>query len=128
MPKVEWKAIYTDGNALSQYNGGKENKYTDIDRNRLDRFILFKDDIPKVVIHLNNGKRLIYRRRVAMCVAGGNAGNTEVVYFVGWQGKKQGITTQMICFLFEDGHIEITDRFYENHPWFYPMIFLPEEE
>lgn len=128
MPKIEWKAIYTDGKSLSQYNGGVENKYIDIDRDRLLHFILLEDSIPKIVIPLTNNKRLIYRRRVAVSFSGINAGNTEVVYLVGWQEKKQGINTQMICFLFEDGHIEITDRFYINHPWFYPMIFLPEEK
>lgn len=128
MQKIEWKAIYDDGKSLSQYNeNGTENKYTDIDRNRLVQFVLLADGIPKIVIHLDNNKRLIYRRRVAAAFSGANAGKQETVHLVGWQEKKQGINIQMICFLFEDGHIEIVDRFQENHPWFYSVIFLPEE-
>ena len=140
MPKVEWKAIYDDGKSLSQYNGdGTENKYANIDRNKLIQFVLFEKNHliergreriwgdPKIVIHLDNDKRLIYRRRVAIAFSGANAGKQETVHLVGWQEKKQGINIQMICFLFEDGHIEIVDRFQENHPWFYSVIFLPEE-
>ena len=130
MPKIEWKAIYNDGESLSQYNEkkGTENKYTDIDRSRLIQFVLLAEDNPKIVIHLDENKKLIYRRRVAVAFSGANAGKQETVHLVGWQEKKQGINTQMICFLFEDGHVEIVDRFYENHPWFYAVIFLSEEE
>lgn len=129
MPKVEWKAIYDDGETFSQYNEkkGTENKYTDIDRSKLIQFVLLADGIPKIVIHLDKNKRLIYRRRVAVAFSGTNANKQETVHLVGWQEKKQGINTQIICFLFEDGHIEIVDRFHEKHPWFYPIIFLPEE-
>ena len=128
MQKIEWKAIYDDGESLSQYNENKtENKYTDIDRSRLVQFILLADGVPKIVIHLDNDKRLIYRRRVAIAFSGANAGKQETVHLVGWQEKKQGVNTQMICFLFEDGHVEIVNRFQENRPWFYSVIFLPEE-
>lgn len=141
MHKIVWQAIYDDGERLSQYNGdGTENKYTDIDRSRLVQFILFEKNHligsgqerilgnPKVVIHLDNNKRLIYRHRVAMAFSGTKQGNQETVHLAGWQEKKQGTNTQMICFLFEDGHVEIVDRFYENHPWFYHVIFLSEEK
>lgn len=122
---VEWLAIYNDGKRFPQYNeDGTENKYTDIDRPRLSHFVLFMDKQPKVAIHLDGNKRLIYRRRVAMNML---SQITEVVYLAGWQEKKSGVNTQMICFLFEDGHIEIVDRFHEKHPWFYSIVFLPEE-
>ena len=140
MQKIEWQAIYDDGETLSQYNEkkGRENKYTDIDRSRLVQFVLLADDIPKLVIHHDKNKRLIYRRRIAMVFSGPPAGkaeggnlstcNQETVHIVGWQERKKGVNTQMICFLFEDGHVEVVDRFREQHPWFYPVIFLPEEE
>lgn len=130
MQKIEWNAIYDDGESLSQYNekNGTENKYTDIDRSRLVQFVLLADGTPKIVIHLNENKRLIYRRRIAAAFSGTNAGNQETVHIAGWQEKKQGVNTQMICFLFEDGHVEIVDKFHENHPWFYSVIFLKEEE
>ena len=135
MQKIEWQAIYDDGETLPQYNekkGSKENKYTDIDRSRLVQFVLFADSVPKIVIHLDENKKLIYRRRVATVFSGGNADcNTlkQTVHIVGWQENKQGtFNVQMVCFLFEDGHVEIVDKFHKNHPWFYPVIFLPEEK
>ena len=122
---VEWKAIYNDGTELPQYNeDGSENKYPDIDRSKLIQFVLLYFGIPHVVIHLDDNKRLIYRRRVAQSVT---KGIIEVVYLAGWQEKIKRKNVQMICFLFEDGHVEIVDRFYEKHPWFYSIVFRPEE-
>ena len=122
---VEWKAIYSNGDELPQYNeDGTENKYTDIDRDILDKFVLYKEDKPLLVVHLGGNKRLIYRKRAAVhpgCKV------AEAVYLVGWQEKNNGTNIQQISFLFEDGHIEVVDRFYEEHPWFYSINFLPEE-
>ena len=43
---VEWKAIYSDDNELQQYNeDGTENKYTDINRELLNKFVIIKDNI-----------------------------------------------------------------------------------
>ena len=120
-----WEAIYNDGNILHQYNDdGTENKYIDIDRPRLIRFILHDSFGPAIVLNLTQSKNLIYRRRVAVNL---NSKVQEVVYIAGWQEKIEGRNIQMLCFLFEDGHIEVTDHFHEKHPWFYPIIFLPDE-
>ena len=120
-----WEAIYNDGNILHQYNGdGTENKYIDIDRHRLIRFILHDSYGPAIVLNLTRSKKLIYRRRVALNL---NSKIQEVVYIAGWQENIEGKNIQMLCFLFEDGHIEIANHFSENHPWFYPVIFLPDE-
>ena len=136
--QIQWKAIYNDGNGLLQYNeDGTENKYTDIDRERLIKFILFEPYVIdkefhtiqghniKLVIHLNGNKKLIHRRRVAMNIS---TNTREEVFIVGWQEKIEGKNIQSLSFLFEDGHIEITDRFHENHPWFYGINFIKEEE
>jgi len=123
-----WKAIYKDGTSLEQYNDdGTENKYSSIDRNNLSQFILIQNHIPKVVIHLREGQKLIYRRRVAMPITGINAFKSQAVYLAGWQENRNGVNFQCITFLFEDGHIEVVDRFYEKHPWFYSVRFIPEE-
>ena len=124
----KWKAIYTDGSELPQFNeDGTENKYKDINRSKLSKFVLLVDKNPKIVVHLDSNKKLIYRRRVAIRMVG-NLKNQEAVYLVGWQENKNGINTQMICFLFEDGHVEVVDRFYENHPWLYSVNFLEVEK
>lgn len=120
-----WMALYNNGTSLIQYEqDGTENKYTDITRNKLIQFILFRADKPLVVIHLDSNKKLIYRMRRAM----NNKGYEEVVFLAGWQESTNGRNTQMIMFLFEDNHIEIVDRFYEDHLWFYSSNFLPDEK
>ena len=120
-----WKAIYNDGNSLFQFDlDGTEQKYTDIDRTRLMQFIIYRNNIPAVVIHLGPRKKLIYRMRRAM----NNHGYEESVFLAGWQENRNGRNVQMIMFLFEDNHIEIVDRFYEDHPWFYNIKFLKTEE
>lgn len=120
-----WKAVYEDGESLSQFDPtGHENKYTDIERNKLIQFILYRAGKPLVVIHLNNNKKLIYRMRRAM----NNHGEEETVFLAGWQEMRSHKNVQMVMFLFQDNHIEIVDRFYEDHRWFYKINFLKEEE
>jgi len=119
-----WNAVYNDGSSLLQFNGDKtENKYTDISRAHLSQFVLYRNNKPVVVIHLDTNKKLIYRMRRAQ----NNRGEHEVVYLAGWQEKRNGINIQSIVFLFEDNHVEIVDKFHENHLWFYPINFLPDE-
>jgi len=117
-----WKAVYNDGTELLQESGIK---YSDINREKLQQFELYKDNKLFLVINLDENKRLIFRKRVAMKVM---SGDTENVYLVGWQEKVNGSNIQNILFIFEDGHIEVVDRFYENHRWFYPIKFIEEEK
>lgn len=125
MQNFNWKAVYDDDTKLSQFNSdGSENKYTDIDRSKLVQFVLSFDTVPKLVIHLDKSKRLIYRRRVAM----NSGGIIQVVWLAGWQEKRNGINVQSVSFLFEDGHVEVVDGFKENHSWFYSINFLEEEK
>ena len=123
--RTYWNAVYSNGKSLPQFNeDGTENKYRDIDRTRLIRFDLYRNNTPIVVIHLDAHKKLIYRMRRAQ----NNHGYEETVYLAGWQEKHAGQNVQMIIFLFDDNHIEILDRFYEDHSWFYSIRFLKEEK
>jgi hypothetical protein len=122
--QTSWLAIYIGGTTRPQYNAdGSENKYLNIERDKLKQFVLLRDNEPKVVIHVDQNKKLIYRMRTAA----NNKGIIERVYLAGWQQRTNGMNTQMISFLFEDGHIEIVDRFYEDHAWFYSVNFIAEE-
>ena len=122
---TRWEAIYNDGSKLSQVKeDGSASKYTDIDRSRLVQFVLHRNVIPAVVVHLDPGKRLIYRRLVAFTPPDKNV----VVYLVGWQETRAGQNFQCVSFLFEDGHIEILDGFRKGHFWFDAPNFLKEEE
>ena len=125
MVELNWKAIYSDGTELSQYSDNKTSKYGDIDRSRLDKFVILKNDTPVLILYLDENKKLIFRRRVAKNFL---SGEEEAVYLVGWQENRSGVNLQSISFIFEDGHVEVVDRFKEGHPWFYPINFLDEEK
>ena len=127
MAELNWKVIYDDETELSQSNeDGSYNKYKDIDRSKvISKFLLYKEGKLVLVVHLDKNKKLIYRRRVAMKML---SGAQEIVYLVGWQENLNGSNSQHISFIFEDGHIEVVDRFYKGHPWFYPINFLEGEK
>ena len=123
---LSWVADYGK-TSLPQYNeDGTENKYGDIDRQSLKRFILIEGNKVRFVLNLDPGKRLVYRRRVAMDVM---SKVTETIHIFGYQEHIQnGYNKQVINFYFEKiGYLETTDGFKEGHEWFYPVIFLPEE-
>jgi hypothetical protein len=129
MQNVEWCAVYMDGTVLRQYNEGEAvKKYTDIDRSKLKEFRLYVDGVKKIVIHIDGNKRLIYRMRVAWGISGGTQGQQQVIYIAGWQEKREGKNTQRLCFLFGDGHVEILDKFDENHAWSSSIVFIKEEK
>ena len=126
---MEWEAVYNDGTSLSQFNeDGSENKYTDIKRGQLSRFIIYHGAVPLLIVHLDGNKQLIYRRRVAMHLLGSKAGSSDVVILAGWQENRRGVNVQCLCFVFEDGHVEVLDRFYEDVGLFSHVKFEPEEK
>lgn len=118
---LSWEADY--GNtSLTQYNeDGSENKYSDIDRGAIKRFILRDGDKVRFVLNLDPSKKLIYRRRVSMSML---SKVFDTVHIIGYQ---EG-SVQCINFYFEKtGNVETTDGFKEGHKWYYPVIFMPEE-
>tara|TARA_R110002167_G_scaffold64455_2_gene182249 strand:- start:2660 stop:3031 length:372 start_codon:yes stop_codon:yes gene_type:complete len=101
-----WKAIYSDGTILPQYNeDGSKNGYENIDRTRLKSFCIYGDDVLVFKLHLEPGQRLIYRRRNFI---NPNDPTAEAIFFymIGWQQKTGGINTQSINYVYPDGHIE----------------------
>lgn len=125
--QYSWKAVYRNGSVLEECNGdGSKNRYGDIDRKRLCQFQLVAGDgKPKIVVHLSRGQQLIYRMRVACPI--GKPWLRERVYIVGWHENRGGVNMQQITVLFEDGHVEVLDRFREDTKWFYPVNLRPEE-
>ncbi len=123
--EITWKAVYPEG-CLNQYNeDGSVNKYTDIDRTMLKYFELYKEDKLILRVHLGDGKRLIYRRRVALGLDGKIKG---VVYLLGWQKTVSGENIQSICYVFEDGHIEMAGAWDEKSPFSYAPNLIKEEK
>ena len=123
--EIMWKAVYPEG-CLNQYNeDGSVNKYIDIDRTILKFFEIYKDKKLILRVHLEEGKRLIYRRRVSLSLQGSI---TEVVYLVGWQKTVGNENVQSICYVFEDGHIEMAGAWNEKSPFAYAPNLIKEEK
>lgn len=123
-----WIAVYNDETNLLQYNeDGTENSYSDIDRSRLTEFHLLDREIDKTVyaIALDEGQRLIYRRRIA---TSGNNDHRWTITMVGWQQTIAGQNVQSIGWVFPDGGIIQTGKFQSDHRLFYGIELLPFEE
>ena len=122
--ELTWKAIYSNDKSLNQYNEGKVSKYTDIDRKLLKFFELYNEGKLFLRLHLGDGKRLIYRKRVSQEIGTGKKRN---LYLVGWQKKVKGENIQSIVYIFEDGHIEIAGKWDEESRFFYSPNLIKEE-
>ena len=115
---MQWVAYYEEGNWLRQYDDdGTEHSYRDIDRNRVTSFALY-DGPPatrKILhLHLLEGQRLIYRRRVEL------PSNT-VVYLVGWQKTINGENVQSIAYVFPEGEVIMAGKWNEQDRWMYSI-------
>lgn len=123
-----WRAIYNDETWLNQVEADHENKYTDIDRNKLIAFELWSPDYLKPVakINLEPGQRLIYRRRVRGHVL--SPENIEVMYLVGWQQTVQGQNVQSILCIHKDGSIEVIGQWSEKDAWYCSPVLRDEEK
>lgn len=121
--EITWKAVYSDGKSLTQYNEGKVSKYTDIDRTRLKCFELYSDKLI-LRVHLGDGKRLIFRRRVHINM---QSQVKSIMYLVGWQKKVGNENIQSIAYIF-DGHIEMAGKWDESSDWFYSPNLIKEEK
>ncbi len=125
--QYQWIAVYGLNDVLPQHpKEGGENKYGDIDRERLVQFVVLTlEDNPRtmLVIHIPKDGRLIYRQRVEK-VAG--VGETRV-WIVGSQTNIAGRNSQYVAAIFEDEHIEIIDRWLEKSRWFHEPILHPHE-
>lgn len=125
--QYQWLAIYNDNTALPQYpKEGVENKYVNIRRDKLEKFVvLTREANPRVILvaHVPSGGRLIYRQRVEKRI-----GSPDVrVWIVGCQTTIDGKNNQYISAIFEDGHIETVDRWAEDSRWFRSPHIRPEE-
>ncbi len=127
-----WRAVYYEGSMAEQYDaqGDKVIRgYEDIDRQRLMAFEI-REKITKALVHrvyMGPDKRLIWRMRHDRSSKDNFAGDT-IVHLVGWQKTVEGHNVQAITCVFPDGHTELIDRWHEQHPWFYSVNLLDEEE
>jgi len=122
MTPIQWIAHYGT-EIFPQFNeDGTENKYADIDRDRLTAFSLVRNNGILVRIHMGEGKRLIYRKRVEL-----RPGDRETIcYLAGWQQTIDGKNVQSIACIFENlGTVEMISEWKDG--WFDQPEFLDFE-
>lgn len=85
--ELEWRAVYDDDTILNQFEvkDGKriENKYKDINRERLVRFDMINPKTGKayLALFIREGQQLIFRRRTLKKIAHPDT----VIFLVGYQ-------------------------------------------
>ena len=106
---MQWVAVYNDNTYLPQYNeSGERNRYEDIQRDNLSRFIVFNEENGKVilVVHFERpSQQLIWRERTWV-----NSMKGEVlgrIFLAGWQENIEGKSVKCISYIYSDGHIEL---------------------
>lgn len=120
-----WKAIYSDGTFLPQFNeDSSENKYSDIDREKICFFEVYSKSVLIFRLELEKGRRLIFRKRVTQCISSGKV--TRIVLLVGWQQTINGTNVQDIAYVFEDGHVELLGKWKENRLEYAPVLIEQE--
>lgn len=116
MNSIQWIAHYNDGTELKQYEGDAKRAYEDIDRARLASFSVYRDNYARklLTLHLEQGQRLIYRKRVFV-----KPGQGELeIYIIGQQQTIAGQNIQSIAYIFPDDRIEIAGAWKEGHALF----------
>src|SRR4051812_486261 len=121
-----WKVTYTDGTTLQQIDpDGSKHAYADIDRRNIASFAILKDGNIILSVPFTSGQNLIWRRRVEMNPA---QGVVETCHIIGKQETVNGQNHQIVFAVFEsDGRVEVSDKFDDRHPWFFPVIMNPHE-
>jgi hypothetical protein len=124
--RIFWRAVYNDGTVLNQHEDGKENRYQDIDRNKLVRFDLCIDNRTFLSIRIKTPRQqLIFRRRTEM-----QMGQTyrTVVIIAGWHMQLHGENVQSIHAIYPNGYIESAGAWDEKDPWLYAVELLDQEK
>ncbi len=103
-----FSAIYKDGNkvTLSESVG-----YDSLRRDGISAFEVQKDNEPFMLMKIDEGAKLIYRKRVEQV----QGAEPFVVYLFGW--RKNG--EQSINYLSQDGRLIQGGQFDEQDPWMY---------
>jgi hypothetical protein len=106
MSNLKWRAVYQDGTYLDA------GTYTDIDRARLASFCLVRDGVVVFQLVLQEGQRLIWRKRTIVTPGAGE----QVWHLVGWQKTVGGENIQCISYIKEeDGYVLMAGEWEGEH-------------
>lgn len=102
---MQFRALYKDGTNFEWDDDISNGKgYDKIDRTKLVGMELYHEGSLVHRLHLEDGQRLIYRRRPLFSMTNVLKG---LVYLVGYQETVQGKNRQAILGIFADGHTEL---------------------
>lgn len=97
---MQWCVVYDDDSRLMQFEGGKENRYLDIDRSHLSKFIMLDGEKVALVVEFERPtQKLIYRKRTTCDLYGNVKG---IVYLVGWHENINGTNIKVINYIYPD--------------------------
>lgn len=120
MPRLSWFAEYQDKTRFAQLaeDGKTERSYDHIpNRDSIVCFCLFEVDTKKPVftLYLDDGYKLIYRRRVFKAIGQPD----KVFYLVGSRKTVGGECVQSIAYVHEETcYVQMAGRFRADHPLF----------
>lgn len=108
MHNFTFYAIYKNGTRLDL----ESNPYDKLDRTQIKEMEVMKDGEPFFLMQLDEGVKLIYRRRVEKSLT---QDGEFVVYLLGWH--KDGI--QSINYISQDGRVIQGGKWNDNDAWQY---------
>ena len=111
--KMHWKAVYDNGVVLD----GRKTAYEKLDRTKLIYFDLFRGTERVVRIALEDGRQLVYRRRVIFT----SSGTERVIHVAGWVKKIGDEYVLSLCYADEYGNITFAGAFDD-------LVLRPEEK
>jgi len=103
-----FSAIYNDGKKVTLSDTVS---YDSLVRNGINAFEVQKDEQPFILMKLDEGAKLIYRKRVEQNVAG----DQYVVYLFGWRNGE----SQSMNYLSQDGVLVQGGQFDDKDSWMY---------
>jgi len=124
-------AIYKDG---GQVVLSDTLSYEDLKRENLSAFKVSIGKSELFCLHLEEGQKLIYRKRTATTPGVTNEKNKHPqIYMIGWRQKIGGKDVQSITYICDwpsrGFQIHQAGKFQDNHPWFYsPFLKVFEVE
>lgn len=104
-----WRVTYKDGSSLPQFNDDKtENSYISIKREKIDKFTFLNDGKEIFTLVLERPtQKLIYRKRTFYRPFASVESQYVIVFMIGWHENINGKSIKSICYIYEDGHIEM---------------------
>ena len=125
----KWLAVYNDGTSLDQFDGSDERLFSDIDQNKLKKFVIYNGsngidlDMLTGVFTINGSQisidkrsnldsdnRLIFFKRVRVDIGTTTIDENKTTrYFIGYQTTVDGVNKKVMLSVMEDDfsfHIE----------------------